>query len=92
MPAGVAPEEVADPVARQAYEAALAENQQKTRAYNEQQVLHQLQLDYQPILKTFLIEAYQSSPQEVSELQVLMDHYGIATTFQQEIRKGIQQK
>lgn len=92
MPVGVAPEEVADPVARQAYESAIEKNRQKAQACNDQQVLHQLQLDYRPIMKTFLVEAYQLPPKEVSELQELMDRYRIEVSFQKEIRKGIEQK
>lgn len=77
LPAGVAPEALADPAQRAEYEALLAKNRDHARAYAQQKRLHDLSTRALPALAQHLATAYATPPPALDELARALDESGV---------------
>jgi hypothetical protein len=77
LPGGVDPNAIADPVLRAEYEQALAANQRKIEAYNEQYKLHKWLKRYPKRAEEYIVQAYSVAPYNNEELTSLLNKYGL---------------
>jgi hypothetical protein len=68
LPAGVAPEAIADPKLRAEYEEAVAANRRKVQAYTRQYQLRQLNEMFSKQAERYVVEMYSTPPFDSAEL------------------------
>jgi hypothetical protein len=75
LPAGVAPESIADPMLRAGYERAVAVNTTKTLQYNEQFYLKRTAPRFYMEAEEYLVSAYSRAPADREQLEQLLSKY-----------------
>lgn len=73
--AGVAPEDIKDPILRAEYEAAIRENARKAEAYNRQYKLRQLEQTFAGEAEQYIIDIFSKPPFNLEELERLLNTY-----------------
>jgi hypothetical protein len=77
MPAGIAPEAIANPALRAQYEQAIEANRQKNERFLEQHAVHRWLLSYPGSSERLIIHAYSATPYDSEELETYLDKYRI---------------
>ena len=77
MPAGVAPEAIANPPLRTKYEEAIATNMKLASKRNHQLMLRELDRRFPKNAEDYLIKVYSQSPNRIAELREYLGTYGI---------------
>jgi hypothetical protein len=90
--AGVAPEEIKDPMLRAEYEAAIRENARKAEAYNWQYELRQLEQTFTGDAEQYIVEVYTKPPYDTEELEQLLDIHMIDEAAKARILDAVEEK
>src|ERR1044072_5278940 len=89
LPAGVAPEPIADPQLRAEYTAAVAAHASKSRAYTRQFQLHQLQEMFSKEAERYVVEMYSTRPLDSAELNRRLDESLASQEVKQKILDAV---
>lgn len=92
MPSGVSPKAIKNPKLRAEYEAAIKQNEQKTRRYNEQYQIHKMRQRYFALAEKYLISIYSRPPYNVDELKQLLNTYVSDKERRERIVKVVEQR
>ena len=92
LPAGVAVEQGQDPVARQRYAQAVAENRAHAERYAGQVEARRLLSRYRPAAHRFLVASYAPDPDRATELDELLTEHGVAEGWAAAVRAAVRRE
>jgi hypothetical protein len=92
LPAGVAEEDVQDPVVRQRYAQAVAENRAHAERYAGQVEASRLLSRYRPAAQRFLVASYAPDPDRATELDELLAEHGVAEDWAVAVRAAVRRE
>jgi hypothetical protein len=92
LPAGVAEEDVQDPVVRQRYAQAVAENRAHAERYAGHVEARRLLSRYRPAAHRFLVASYAPEPDRATELDELLAEHGVAEDWAAAVRAALRRE